>query len=332
LQNKDGLIVILTPQSSSRIKETADVLVAHRDGKPIFSSFIGGKLVDKGVAILQDNKIPNYRFPERAISSFDIMVKHKNMTDLPKEAVKSFPVDKARVKKIIDEAIKAGQKEIPEYTARDIIESYGFRIPKSTLAKDAAAAAAAADKTGYPVVMKIASPDILHKSDVGGVKVGLKDAAQVEAAFNEMVKKAKAAVPNANILGVLIQEMAVGGKEVILGMTKDPQFGPMLMFGLGGIYVEVLKDVAFRIAPITPREAGEMIDSIKSVALLKGARGEKPADIDSIKEGLLRLSQMVTDFPMIKELDINPLKVFSAGDKGGSIAIDARISIDLDKK
>ncbi len=328
----DGLIVILTPQSSSRIKETADVLVSHRDGKPIFSSFIGGKLVDKGVTILQDNKIPNYRFPERAISSFDIMVKHKNMTDLPKESVKAFQVDKDKVKKIIDEAIKAGQKEIPEYMARDIIESYGFRIPKSTLAKDAAVAVAAADKTGYPVVMKIASPDILHKSDVGGVKVGLKDASQVEAAFNEMVKKAKAAVPNANILGVLIQEMAVGGKEVILGMTRDPQFGPMLMFGLGGIYVEVLKDVAFRIAPITPREAGEMIDSIKSVALLKGARGEKPADIDSIKEGLLRLSQMVTDFPMIKELDINPLKVFAAGDKGGSIAIDARISIDLDKK
>ncbi|HOX09865.1 MAG TPA: acetate--CoA ligase family protein, partial [Candidatus Omnitrophota bacterium] len=328
----DGLIVILTPQSSSKIKETADVLVSNRDGKPIFSSFIGGELVDKGVSILQDNKIPNYRFPERAISSFDIMVKHKNMTDLPKESVKAFRVDKDKVKKIIDEAIKAGQKEIPEYTARGIIESYGFRIPKSTLAKDAAEAVAAADKTGYPVVMKIASPDILHKSDVGGVKVGLKDAAQVEAAFNEMVKKAKAAVPNAKILGVLIQEMAMGGKEVILGMTRDPQFGPMLMFGLGGIYVEVLKDVAFRIAPITPREAGEMVDSIKSVALLKGARGEKPADIDSIKEGLLRLSQMVTDFPMIKELDINPLKVFSAGDKGGSIAIDARISIDLDKK
>ncbi|MFA5147792.1 MAG: acetate--CoA ligase family protein [Candidatus Omnitrophota bacterium] len=330
--NVDGLIVILTPQSSSRIKETADVLVSHRDGKPIFASFIGGRLVDKGVAILQDNKIPNYRFPERAISSFDIMVKHKLMTDLPKEEVRSFPVDKDKVKKIIDEAIKAGQKEIPEYMARDIIESYGFRLPKSTLAKDAPAAVAASAKTGYPVVMKIASPDILHKSDVGGVKVGLKDAKQVEDAFNEMVKKAKAAVPNANILGVLIQEMAMGGKEVILGMTRDPQFGPMLMFGLGGIYVEVLKDVAFRIAPITPREAGEMIDSIKSIALLKGARGEKPADIDSIKEGLLRLSQMVTDFPMIRELDINPLKVFSADDKGGSIAIDARISIDLEKK
>jgi acyl-CoA synthetase (NDP forming) len=146
------------------------------------------------------------------------------------------------------------------------------------------------------------------------------------------MKKSKAAVPNANILGVLVQEMVSGGKEVILGMSKDPQFGPMLMFGLGGIYVEVLKDVSFRIAPIIPREADEMINSIKSIALLKGARGEKPADIDSIKEGLLRLSQLVTDFPVIKELDINPLKVFPAEGKGGAVAIDARISIELEKQ
>jgi len=330
--NVNGLIVILTPQSNSKIKETADVLVETKGGKPIFASFIGGKLVDKGRDILQDNKIPNYRFPERAISSFNAMVKYKSSIDLPKEGAKEFPVDKAKVKKILEEAAKSGQKEIPEYTARDIIESYGFRLPKSTLAKTAEEAKVAAGKAGYPVVMKIASPDILHKSDVGGVKVGLKNTAEVEAAFEEIMKRSKAAVPNANILGVLVQEMISGGKEVILGMSKDPQFGPMLMFGLGGIYVEVLKDVSFRIAPIIPREADEMINSIKSIALLKGARGEKPADIDSIKEGLLRLSQLVTDFPMIKELDINPLKVFPAEGKGGSVAIDARISIELEKQ
>ena len=329
--NIDGLIVILTPQSNSRIKETADVIVSSKDGKPIFTSFIGGKLVEKGVAILQDNRIPNYRFPERAISSFDVMVKYRKMLDLPKEDVKTFNVDKDRVKKILDGAVEAGQKEIPEYAARDIIESYGFGLPKSMLAKSAVEARSAAGKIGYPVAMKIASPDILHKSDVGGVKVGLKDAKETEEAFNEIVRKAKAAVPNANILGVLVQEMITDGKEVILGMSKDPQFGPMLMFGLGGIYVEVLKDVSFRIAPILPREAAEMIDSIKSAALLKGARGERPVDIDSIKEGLLRLSQLVTDFPMIKELDINPLKVFPSEERSGSIAIDARISIEIEK-
>jgi len=329
--NVDGLIVILTPQSNSKIKETAEVVVAGRDGKPIFTSFIGGKLVEKGVTILQDNKIPNYRFPERAVSSFDVMAGHKMMLDLPKEDIKTFNVDKARVKKILDEAVRVGQKEIPEYTARDIIESYGFGLPKSVLAKDASEAQSAAGKIGYPVVMKIASPDILHKSDVGGVKVGLDNAEDVEAAYNEMMRIAKSAVPNANIKGVLIQEMINGGKEVILGMSKDPQFGPMLMFGLGGIYVEVLKDVAFKIAPILPREATEMIDAIKSSALLKGSRGERPVDIDSIKEGLLRLSQLVTDFPIIKELDINPLKVFPSGVRSGSVAIDARISIELEK-
>ena len=329
--NVNGAIVILTPQSNSRIKETAEVLAGNKREKPIFTSFIGGHLVEKGITVLRDSKIPNYRFPERAISSFNVMVKHKKMLDLPKEGFKTFAVNKDKVKKIIDEAVKSGQKEIPEYTARDIIESYGFRLPKGVLAKDAAEAQSSAEKIGYPVVMKIASPDILHKSDVGGVKVGLKDPREVEAAFNEMVKEAKAAAPNAGILGVLIQEMISGGKEVILGMTKDPQFGPMLMFGLGGIYVEVLKDVSFRIAPILPREASEMIDSIKSVELLKGARGEKPVDIDSIKEGLLRLSQLVVDFPVIKELDINPLNVFPADGKGGCVAIDARISIELEK-
>ena len=329
--NVDGLIVILTPQSSSKIKETADVIVSGRDGKPIFTSFIGGKLVEKGVTILQDNKIPNYRFPERAISSFDVMVKYKKMLDMPKEGYKNFQADKNKVKKILDEAARSGQNEIPEYTARDIIESYGFRLPKSVLAKSAQEAVAAAEKTGYPVVMKVASPDIFHKSDVGGVRVGLEDAKEVEAAFNEIMKRSIAAVPDANILGMLVQEMVSGGKEVILGMSKDPQFGPMLMFGLGGIYVEVLKDVAFRIAPILPREAGEMMDSIRSAALLKGARGEKPVDLDAVKEGLLRLSQLVTDFPVIKELDINPLKVFPADGNGGCVAIDARISIEPEK-
>ncbi len=325
--NVDGLIVILTPQSNSKIKETASCLAEMPRQKPVFTSFIGGKLVEKGLKVLNENKIPNYLFPERAVSAFDVMVKYRKILELPKEEVKVFPVDKQKVRKIIDEAIRSGQKEIPEYLARDIIESYGFRLPKSILAKDAQEASQAAEKIGYPVVIKIASPDILHKSDIGGVKIGLQDARQVEDAFNEMIQKAKDAVPNANILGVLIQEMITGGKEVILGMSKDPQFGSMLMFGLGGVYVEVLKDVSFRIAPITSREADEMIEGIRSIALLKGARGEKPANLESVKEGLLRLSQLVTDFPMIKELDINPLKVFSV-DKGNSIAIDARISIE----
>lgn len=324
--NVDGLVVILTPQSNSRIKETAECLAAARHDKPIFTSFIGGKLVEKGLKVLQKNNIPNYHFPERAISSFNAMVKYKNILDEPKESLRAFKVDKEKVSSIIGEAVKAGQKEIPEYLARDIIESYGFRLPKSILAVDLRQAVIAAENIGYPVVMKIASLDITHKSDMGGVKVGLKNAKDVEDAFDDMIGRVKSVMPNARLLGVLIQQMISGGREVILGMTRDAQFGPMLMFGLGGIYVEVLKDVSFRIAPITACEANDMIEGIRSAVLLKGVRGEKSTDTAAIKESLLRLSQMAIDFPAIKELDINPLKVFPP-DAGGAIAIDARISI-----
>ena len=173
--------------------------------------------------------------------------------------------------------------------------------------------------------MKIASPDILHKSDIGGVRVGIGSREEVRQAFVEMKERAKRLLPDADIWGVSIQEMVHGGKEVILGMVRDPQFGPVVMFGLGGIYVEVLKDVSFRIAPLTVEDVGEMIHGIRSLPLLQGARGEKPIHIDPIVESLLRLSQLVTDFPEIFEIDINPLMVFPEG--RAPIAVDARLTL-----
>jgi len=324
--NVDGALVILTPQTMSKIRETAVCMANLRDTKPLLASFMGGKLVEKGLKVLHENKIPNYPFPERAVAAFDAMVEYGKFRQIPREKIKTFSVNKDKAKRIIDEAIASGQKDIPEYMAREIIENYGFVLPKSVLAKTASEACCAADKIGYPVVMKIASPTILHKSDIGGVRIGLADAKQVAEAFYEMTQRAKRVMPDAVIMGVLVQEMVTGGKEVILGMSKDPQFGPLLMFGLGGIYVEALKDVSFRIAPITPREAKAMIGEIRASALLRGARGEKPTDIESIRDGLLRLSKLVMDFPIICELDINPLMVFPV-DKGGSVAIDVRINI-----
>ena len=322
----DGVLVILTPQTTSKVRETAVCMANLCDAKPLLASFMGGKLVEKGLKVLHKNKIPNYPFPERAVAAFDAMVEYGKFRQIPKEKIKTFSVNKDKAKRIIDEAIASGQKDIPEYMAREIIGSYGFVLPKSVLAKTASEACCAADKIGYPVVMKIASPTILHKSDIGGVRIGLADAKQVAEAFYEMTQRAKRVMPDAVIKGVLVQEMITGGKEVILGMSKDPQFGPLLMFGLGGIYVEALKDVSFRIAPITPREAKAMIGEIRANALLRGARGEKPTDIESIKDGLLRLSKLVMDFPNICELDINPLMVFPV-DRGGSVAIDVRINI-----
>ena len=171
--------------------------------------------------------------------------------------------------------------------------------------------------------MKIASPDILHKSDIGAVKVGLSNSTDVRDAYELIEYRARRHHPDADIWGVLVQQMISGGREVIIGMSRDPQFGPMLMFGLGGIYVEVLKDVVFRIAPIDRNEAREMVESIRSFPLLKGVRGQAPADVDAIVETILRVSQLVTDFPEIVEMDINPLIVHEVGQ--GAIVLDARL-------
>jgi acetyltransferase len=208
--------------------------------------------------------------------------------------------------------------------AREVISSYGFTTPKSILALTSREAIAAAQEIGYPLVMKIASPEILHKTDVGGVRVGIENKNQVEEAFFEITSQARRYFPRATILGVVIQEMVSSGKEVILGARRDPQFGPLIMFGLGGIYVEVLQDVSFRLAPLSIEDADQMLREIKSFPLLRGVRGERPADLHALRTCLLRVSQLVTDFPEILEIDINPLIV-----KGeGAVAVDARISLE----
>ncbi|MBU0702293.1 MAG: acetate--CoA ligase family protein, partial [Chloroflexi bacterium] len=178
-----------------------------------------------------------------------------------------------------------------------------------------------------PVVMKIASPDILHKTDVGGVKLNLRSPNDVRDAFDLMVYRAGRYVPDANIWGCQVQQMVQGGREVLLGMSRDPQFGPLVAFGLGGIYVEALKDVAFRVAPFSRQEADEMIHEIRSYPLLEGVRGEAPSDHEAMVEALLRISQLVTDFPEIVELDVNPLMVFEEG--RGAMAIDMRLVLAL---
>jgi acyl-CoA synthetase (NDP forming) len=212
-----------------------------------------------------------------------------------------------------------------ESEAREILRAYGFRLPESRMARTTKEAVKAASEIGYPIVMKIASPDVLHKSDMGGVRVRLEDDAMVEEAFFDITSNIQLRQPQARILGVMVQEMIPQGREVILGITRDMQFGPMIMFGLGGIYVEVLKDVAFRIAPLSIENADAMIREIQSFPLLRGVRGEAPADIEAIKDALMRLSQMAMDFPEIIEADVNPLLVCAEGQ--GAVAVDARITI-----
>jgi 4-hydroxybutyryl-CoA synthetase (ADP-forming) len=207
----------------------------------------------------------------------------------------------------------------------EILKAYGFSTPKNFLATNEEEAIKSSNEIGYPVVMKIVSPEIVHKSESGGVKVGIRNQDQARKAFNDILASVKSYNPDATIKGVLVQEMIESAKETILGSKRDPMFGPLIMFGLGGIYVEILKDVVFRLAPINGQDAKEMIESIKTIKLLKGARGEQPSDIKGIEESLQRLSQLVTDFPEIEEFDMNPLLVLEKGK--GVRAVDVRIGL-----
>jgi acyl-CoA synthetase (NDP forming) len=228
------------------------------------------------------------------------------------------------ISKIFDKVKKEGRKFFLESEAKTVCRAYGIPVTDFKVAKNVAEAVKFAEKIGYPVVLKIVSPDVIHKSDVGGVIINVKDADDVQKAYEQIMNNVKRHKPNAEIVGVLVQEMAPQSNEIIVGATKDPQFGPTLMFGLGGIFVEILKDVAFRIAPVTEDEAREMITAVKAYPLLKGYRNTPPADIEAIVGILLNTSRLVMEHQEIKELDLNPIMVYEKGAK----TVDARIILE----
>jgi len=228
------------------------------------------------------------------------------------------------ISKIFDKVEKEGRKFLLESEAKTVCRAYGIPVTDFKVAKNEAEAVEFADEIGYPVVLKIVSPDVIHKSDVGGVIINVKDAEDVQKAYEQIMDSVKRHEPNAEIVGVLVQEMAPQSTEVIVGATKDPQFGPTLMFGLGGIFVEILKDVTFRIAPVTEDEAREMITAVKAYPLLKGYRNTPPADIEAIVKILLNTSRLVMEHQEIKELDLNPIMVYEKGAK----TVDARIILE----
>lgn len=217
-----------------------------------------------------------------------------------------------------------GKRVLTEIEAKELLKVWGVKVAETCLAHSQSQAVALSRELGFPVALKIASPDITHKSDAGGVKLGLTSQRQVIEAYSDIIHSAHEYNPQANIQGVTVQKMAPPGVEVIVGMSTDPQFGPVLMFGLGGVWVEVLKDVAFRLIPISPKDAREMISEIKGFPLLQGYRGHEPVDIAALEEVLLDVSQMVEMTPTIKELDINPLFAY----KQGAVAVDARLVVE----
>ncbi len=324
--NADGILVVLTPQAMTEIEVTAQTvcdLAEHLD-KPILACFMGEARVQAGVDILTARGVPNYPFPERAALAFRAMADYRQIKTRQEPVYVQFDVDKQAAQKVFDRVTNEGRISIGDAEAREIMTAYGMQIPRSEIASTPEEAIRIAGEIGYPVVLKIASPDILHKTDVGGVKVGLSNASDVRDAFELMVYRANRYLPEARIWGCLVQEMApAGGTEVLVGMNRDPQFGPLVTFGLGGIYVETLKDVTFRIAPFSREEAAQMLKEIRAHALLDGVRGKPPLDQEAIVDTLLRINQLVLDFPKVAELDINPLTVYSKGQ--GAIAIDMRL-------
>ena len=224
---------------------------------------------------------------------------------------------------LIEQAKKQGRAVLTEIESKQILDEAGIPVAKTKLATDANEAVSIADDVGYPVVLKIVSEDVTHKSDVGGVKVGVESADDVRTAFDDIIASVKAAQPDASIDGVAVQKMAPAGTEVIIGVSKDPQFGPVVMFGLGGILVEVLKDVAFRIVPLEPRDARQMIREIKGFPVLEGVRGQDAADLDALEGLILQISQLIDAHPEIEELDLNPVLAYN----DGCIAVDARIVV-----
>jgi acetyl-CoA synthetase (ADP-forming) len=226
--------------------------------------------------------------------------------------------------KIIHQAKKENRKALLETEAKTICAEYGIPVNKFQLAKTEKEASTYADEIGYPIVLKIVSPDIIHKSDAGGVKVNLKNSQEVAATYRQIIENAKKYKADAKIVGVLVQEMAPQSTEVIVGAIKDPQFGQTIMFGLGGIFVELLKDVNFRVAPIMAEDAKEMITQLKAYPLLNGYRNTPPADIDALVSILCSVSRLVMENPEIKELDLNPVMAYPKGAK----TVDARIILE----
>jgi acetyl coenzyme A synthetase (ADP forming)-like protein len=321
----DGALVILTPQSMTNALGTAEAIVkiARRSPKPILCCFMGIIDVSAGVRYLMEHGVPVFKFPENAAKAFGAMYRYSQWVNRQFMADFSFECDTTGAAEIIQNCLAAGKTHIGEIDGLDLLACYGFSVLPTRLATTADTAVEAAEDMGMPVVMKIVSPQIIHKSDAGGVKVGLTTPDQVRAAFNAIVDNARAFDAHAQIDGVLVQKMAQPGEEVILGMKRYPTFGPLIMFGTGGIYVEVFQDVDFRLAPIGRNESRRMVRGIKGYKLLTGFRGKPKADIQEIELSLVRLSRLAMNHPEIAELDINPMLAHAQGD--GTTVADCRM-------
>ncbi|MFC2126501.1 acetate--CoA ligase family protein, partial [Bacteroidota bacterium] len=323
----DGVFVILTPQSMTNIEDIAQEItdVASEYEKPVYTSFMGEYDVAPGVDILQRNKIPHYILPESMCSALSVVNRFYNSNKGSQTAQQHDlnGIDKDAAADLINQSIKDGNLFLTEDKALKVLEAYGITSPGHVLTTSPEEAQAAFKKLKSDVVMKIVSPDVIHKSDAGGVLVGLKSEEEVKEGYNLIINNVKAKNPDARIEGILVTQMITDSLETVIGLKRDNAFGPVIMFGLGGIFVEILKDVSFRVCPVDAEEANDLIYSIKASKMLDGVRGQAARDVKSLQNTIIRLSSLAMDHPQITELDINPLMLLEGGK--GCIAADARI-------
>jgi acetyl coenzyme A synthetase (ADP forming)-like protein len=299
--------------------------IRKKSDKPILSCIMGTIEGAEGTIDLDRHGVPNYSFPDSAAASMAMLVKYANWKRKPRGRVPEYKVNKNKVDKIIRRSSDAGGGWLDPPDVRDILTAYGIPMVESSVARSASDAARISRKLGYPVVMKVLSPDVIHKTDVGGVVKDVRNDREVKKGFEAIRASLKASAGRARFEGVEVQPLVREGREIIMGMQLDPRAGPLLMFGLGGVFAETMKDVTFRICPITDLEAGEMLESLRGFQILKGVRGEKPVDMERLKDMLLRLSQLVCEFHEIETFDINPVLAREKGKP--TVAVDARMKV-----
>jgi acetyl coenzyme A synthetase (ADP forming)-like protein len=322
----DGVMAIFVPPLGVRQQDVAEAIVAAKAGhpdKPVLAVLMGRQGLPQGKAELHAVGIPAYIFPESAARAFAAMCRYREWRERPLPPAERFTVDRDRARTLLNRALGEQRSRLDEVEALELLAAYGIPTAPARLARSEDEAIAAAEAMGFPVVMKIVAPAIIHKTDVGGVQVGLGNAPEARDAYREILAGVHRAAPEAAVTGVLVQRMAKGGRELIVGMTRDPSIGPMLMFGLGGTLVEVLGDVIFRLAPIHRLDAQDMVRGFRGARLLQGIRGAAPVRLDELEEVLLRVSRLAHDCPEIAELDINPLLAFA----DGVMAVDARVIV-----
>jgi acetate---CoA ligase (ADP-forming) len=324
-ENVDAAIAAFVPPLGIRQEEVAQAIVAAKKNhdKPVLAVLMGREGLPAGRAQLKEAGVPGYIFPESAAKALAAMYRHRQWLERPEGTFREFDVDRAEVQRILRAACTRGTEHLAGPDALAVFRAYGIPVLESRVAETPEDAVAAAEAVGLPVVLKVESPDVVHKTDVGGVVLDVATLEDVRSETAAMLERVRRALPDARLDGVLVQPYVAGGRETIIGGTTDPTFGPLLMFGLGGIYVEVLQDVIFRVHPISDLDAQEMVRSIRGHKVLEGFRGEPAADQATLVEVIQRVSQLMGENPEIEELDINP---FLVQEKGG-VALDARVRV-----